>query len=88
MSDCVLTKNINSPEHIQIINSYLLGYNKLTICTSFRIRSPKSPGNNGLCGDLNTSVFHSENWNCEVYLTAVWSEVHLAALSCYVSVHG
>jgi len=34
MSDCVLTKNSNSPKHIQIMNNYLVGYNKLTICTS------------------------------------------------------
>jgi len=61
MSDCVLAKSSNSPKHIQIMNNYLVGYNKLTICTSFHIISPKSPGNNGLCGDLNTSVFHSEN---------------------------
>jgi len=61
VSDCVLTKNSNSPKHIQTMSNYLVGYFKLTSCTSFRIRSQKSPGNNGLCGDLNTSVFHSEN---------------------------
>nr|AGM32190.1 hypothetical protein [Coptotermes formosanus] len=64
MCVCVLTKNINSPKQIQIMNSYLVGYIKLTICTSFciaQVDTPKSLGNTGLCEDLNTSLFHSEN---------------------------
>jgi hypothetical protein len=41
MSDRVLTENSNSPKHIQVMNNYLVGYIKLTICTSFHISSER-----------------------------------------------
>jgi hypothetical protein len=39
MSDFVLTKNSNSPKHIQKMKNYVVGYIKLTIRTSFYISS-------------------------------------------------